>query len=183
MAQAEGSIGASSIDLISTDHFRVVPMTASIGPCLGFQVFSFVVGVKAESIQERKALTCHRDGDLCSKLNIAPCLATHDRPDMSLAKANDAVRNTSAVRLVKNGLLTDQLADNQQLLVGISPSRQKACTTGDQGINGFQITLQIVKLPLDRSLESSPSWSFLLLLCRSLAAKATFRKCARALLR
>jgi len=77
MAQAEGSIGAGSIDLIGTDHFGVVTMTAAIG----------------------------------------------------LAKADNAVRNASAVRLIKNGLLTDQLADNQQLLVGISPSRQKACTT------------------------------------------------------
>ena len=44
---------------------------------------------------------------------------------MGLAKADDAVRNASTVRLIKNGLLTDQLADNQQLLVGISPSSQK----------------------------------------------------------
>ena len=130
MAQAEGPIGASSIDLICTDHLVVVTMTAAIGPCLGFEVFSFVVGVKAESIEKRKAFTCHRDGDLCSKLNVAPCLATHDWPDMSLAKADDAIRDASAVRLVKNDLLTDKLADNQQLLVGISPSRQKACATG-----------------------------------------------------
>ena len=130
MAQAERSIGASSIDLICTDHFWEVTMTAAIGPCLGFQVFSFVVGIKAQSIQKRKPFTCHRDGNLRSELNVAPCLATHDRPDMSLAKADDAVRDASAVRLVKNGLLTDQLADNQKLLVGISPSRQKACSTG-----------------------------------------------------
>ena len=105
-------------------------MTTAISPGLGFQVFSFVVGIKAESIQKHKAFTCHRDGYLCSKLNIAPCLAAHDRPDMSLAEADDAVRNASTVRLVKNVLLTHQLADNQKLLVSISPSRQKACTTG-----------------------------------------------------
>ena len=130
MAQAEGSIGAGSIDLIGTDHFGVVTMTAAIGPCLGLQVFSFVVGIKAESIQKGKAFTCHRDGNLRSELNVAPCLATHDRSDMGLAKADDAVRNASAVRLGQNALLTDQLADNQQLLVGIWPSCQKTCTTG-----------------------------------------------------
>ncbi len=105
-------------------------MTAPIGPCLGFQVFSFVVGIEAESIEKRKAFTCHRDGNLRSELNIAPCLAKHDRPDMGLAEAHDAVRDASAVRLVKNILLTDKLADNQKLCVGISTSRQKACTTG-----------------------------------------------------
>jgi len=50
---------------------------------------------------------------------------------MSLAKADDAIRDFSAVRLVRNDLLTDLLADNRQLLVGISSSRQKACSTGD----------------------------------------------------
>ena len=99
-------------------------MTA-IGPFLGSQLFSFVVGITAESIKKCKAFTCHRDGNLRSELNVAPCPATHDRPDMGLAKADDAVRDTSAVRLVKNGLLKDQLADNQQLLVGISPSLQR----------------------------------------------------------
>ena len=129
MAQAEGSISAGSIDLIGTDNFWVVTMTAAIGLCLGLQVFSFVIGIKAESIQEGKALTCHRDRNFCSKLNVAPCLATHDRPDMSLPEADDAVRNTSAIRVVKNVLLTDQLADNQKLLVDVSSSGQKACTT------------------------------------------------------
>ena len=129
MPQAECSIGTSSIDLICTDNLRVVPMTAAISPRLAFQVFSFVVGIKAESIEKRKAFTCHRDGDLCSKLNVGSCLTTHDWPDMSLAEADNAIRDTSAIRVVKNVLLTDQLADNQELLVGISPSLQKVCTT------------------------------------------------------
>lgn len=130
MPQTEGSIGASSIDLIGTYHFGVVTMMAAIGPGLGFQVFSFVVGVKAESIQKRKAFTCHRDGDLCSKLNVAPGLATHNRPNMSLAEADDTVWDTSVVRIVQNILLTDQLADNQKLLIDVLTSCQKACTTG-----------------------------------------------------
>lgn len=75
MAQTEGSIGAVSIDLISTHHFGVVNMTAEISPDLGMQVFSFDLGVKADSIQKRKAITCHRDRDLCAKLNVTPQLA------------------------------------------------------------------------------------------------------------
>jgi hypothetical protein len=49
---------------------------------------------------------------------------------MGLAEVDDAVIDASDVRLVKNVLLTHKLADNQKLLVGISTSRQKACTTG-----------------------------------------------------
>jgi D-tyrosyl-tRNA(Tyr) deacylase len=116
MPQAECSIGASSIDLICTDNFRVVAMTAAISPRLAFQYFSFVVGIKAQSIEKRKAFTCHQDGNLGSKLNIASCFTTHDWPDMSLAEADNAIRDTSAIRVVKNVLLTDRLADNQELL-------------------------------------------------------------------
>jgi len=49
---------------------------------------------------------------------------------MRQPKADDAIRDTSADRQVKNGLLTDQLADNQKLLIGIPPSRHKVCATG-----------------------------------------------------
>ncbi len=68
-------------------------MAAAIRPCLGFQVFSFVVGINAVSIQKRKAFTYYRDRDLCFKLNVAPCLAVHDWPDMSLAEVDDVVKN------------------------------------------------------------------------------------------
>ena len=68
--------------------------------------------------------------DRCSKLNVAPCLNTHDRPDMSLAEADDAMKNTSAVRVVENSLVTNQLANNQELLIGTPPSSQKAGTAG-----------------------------------------------------
>ena len=70
MAQAEGSISAGSIDLIGTDNFWVVTMTAAIGLCLGLQVFSFIIGIKAESIQEGKALTCQRDRNFCSNSTL-----------------------------------------------------------------------------------------------------------------
>jgi hypothetical protein len=79
--------------------------------------------------RSKVGFTFHLDRNLRSELNIAPCVATHDWPDMSLTEADDSVRNSSVVRLVKNVLLTDQLADDQQLLKGISTSCQKDCTT------------------------------------------------------
>ena len=78
MTQADSPIYASSIDLIGTDHLGVQTMTAAISSCLDFQVYSFVGGIQAQSIEIRKTLTCHRDGDLGSKFNVVPCVATHD---------------------------------------------------------------------------------------------------------
>jgi hypothetical protein len=49
---------------------------------------------------------------------------------MSLAEADDAMRNTSAVIVVENSLVTNQLANNQELLIGTPPSSQKAGTAG-----------------------------------------------------
>ena len=53
MAQAEGTIDKSSVTLISTDHLWILAIATAIGRGLGRQVFSFVVGVVAEPIQER----------------------------------------------------------------------------------------------------------------------------------
>ena len=68
---------------------------------------------------------------------------------MRLAEADDPVRNTSAVRVVENGLLTNQLADNQQLLVNMASGGQKVATTGDQGVNAREVSLQVAELLLD----------------------------------
>jgi hypothetical protein len=149
MVQAKGSIVASFIDLIGSDHFGLVSVTVAIGLGLGFLVFSFVVRIKAEPIQKCKAFTCHRDGDLCSKRNVAPCLCTHDWPDMSQTATDNEVRNASAVRVVENVLLTDQLADNLKLLIDVSTSRQKSCTAGGYGIYTGQISLEMSILLLD----------------------------------
>ena len=50
----------------------------------------------------------------------------------------------------KNSLLSDYLADDQEPLIGLSPSHQKACTTGCQGIDADEIVLEIAKLLADR---------------------------------
>jgi hypothetical protein len=54
---------------------------------------------------------------------------------MRLVAADDAIRDASAVCVIKNGLLADQLADHQQLLIDMSSGGQKAATTSDQGVN------------------------------------------------
>jgi hypothetical protein len=61
MALAEGTIGASSIDLISTDRFWAMTMTAAMCPCLCLQVFPFVVGVVTQAIEEGESLAGDRD--------------------------------------------------------------------------------------------------------------------------
>ena len=149
MTEIEGSIGASPIDLIGTDHRWILAMAATIGSCLGLHVFSFIVEVVAQLIQERKANACHRDGDLYSKCNVAPCLATHDRPDGSLIRADDPLRSASAVRVVDNSPLADNFADHQQLLVPVPTGYKKTCHASDQGIDAGQFVLQMAKLLLD----------------------------------
>ena len=67
---------------------------------------------------------------------------------MRLIKADGLVRNASAVRVVRDSLLTDHFADNQQHLVPVPTGRKKACPTTDQGVDAGQIALQVVRLLL-----------------------------------
>jgi hypothetical protein len=50
---------------------------------------------------------------------------------MGLAEAHDAIRDASAVCVIENGLLAEQLADHQQLLIDMPSGGQKAATTND----------------------------------------------------
>jgi hypothetical protein len=61
MTLTEGSIGAGSVDLVSTNHFRVMTVTAAIGHCLNLEVFSFVVGAVTQAIEESESLADNRD--------------------------------------------------------------------------------------------------------------------------
>ena len=49
---------------------------------------------------------------------------------MGLDEADDAVRNASAIRAVKNVWFTDQLASNKKLLIVRSADSQKGCAIG-----------------------------------------------------
>ena len=72
------------------------------------------------------------------------------------------VRDTSSFTVIKNILLTESFADNHQLLIGLSPSRQKACTTRGQGVNAGQIRLEMTKLMLHRFADHVDARSLLL---------------------
>ena len=87
---------------------------------------------------------------------------------MGLAEADDAIRDASAVCVIKNGLLTDQLADDQQLLIDMPSGGQKAATTSDQAVNARQIPLEVAKLLLDGLAYLVDAGPLLLLLRRSL---------------
>ena len=84
---------------------------------------------------------------------------------MSLIKADGLVRNASAVRVVRDSLLTDHFANNQQRLVPVPTGRKKACPTTDQGVDAGQIALQVARLLLDG--HTDPVDSRLLLLGHS----------------
>lgn len=112
MTLTEGTIGTGPVDLISTDNFWVKAVAAAKGPHQVLQDFSFVVGLMTQPIQVGKSIACHRNGDLCPKLNVAPRFATHDRHDMSLIQADDPVMNTHAIRMVENALLANQFTDH-----------------------------------------------------------------------
>ena len=124
-------------------------VAATIGHRLSLEVFSFVIGIVAQPIKEGESLSCDRDGDLGPEFNIATSLAANNRPDVRLKETHDSIRDASAVCVIENGLLADQLTDDQQLLVDMPSGRQKAATTGDQGVNARQIPLQVAELLLD----------------------------------
>jgi hypothetical protein len=138
------------VNLIGTDHLGVVAISAVISLRLVFQALSFFVRIETQAIKESEAFTGHKDRDLGPKLNVVPHFTANNRPDIRLVAAVDAIRDASAVSVLKNVLLSDQLVGNQELLIGISPSRQKAGTTDVQGIDAGQITLEMAKLLLDR---------------------------------
>lgn len=76
-------------------------------------------------------------------------LPADNRPDIGLPEAHDAIRDDSAVFVIKNGLLADQPADYQQLLIDMPSGDQKAAATSDQAINPRQVPLDVARLLLD----------------------------------
>ncbi|QNG27836.1 hypothetical protein H0O21_04450 [Synechococcus sp. HK01-R] len=87
---------------------------------------------------------------------------------MGLAEADDAIWDASAVCVMENGLMADQLADYQQLLIDMPSGGQKAATTSDQGVDAREISLEVAKLLLDGLADLVDTVFFLLLLRRSL---------------
>ena len=82
-------------------------MSAAISSCLGFQNFPFIVGIKTQPIKEGESFSIDGDRNLGAKLNVTPCLAANNQPDLGLAEADNTVRDTSSFTIIKNILLAD----------------------------------------------------------------------------
>lgn len=149
VALAESPIRSCTVNLISADVLRVVAISAAMGHCLSLELFSFIIGIATQAIEEGESFAADRNRDLCTELNIATNFPADNRPNMGLAEAYDAIRNPSAVCVIENGLLADQLADHQQLLMDMRSGCKKGATTSDQADNAHQISLKVAKLLLD----------------------------------
>ena len=75
-------------------------MTPAIGKYLSLQIFSFVIWVETQPIEEGKSISRDRDGYFGPKFNIAAGLAPNDRTNVGLHQANDPVGDTSAVKVI-----------------------------------------------------------------------------------
>jgi hypothetical protein len=92
--------------LIGANNGRIMPMTPAIGKHLRLQIFSFVIWVETQPIEKGKSISRDRDGYSGPKFNITAGLAPNDRSDVGLHQANDPVGDASAVRVIKDSLLT-----------------------------------------------------------------------------
>jgi hypothetical protein len=70
------------------------------------QIFSFVIWVETQPIEEGKSIYRDQDGFFGPKFNIAARLVPNDRSDVVLHQANDSAGDTSAVRVKEDSLLT-----------------------------------------------------------------------------
>ena len=87
---------------------------------------------------------------------------------MSLIQTDDPMGDAPAIRVMENALLPNEFTHHQQFLIPVPASSQKACPTGDQGIDAGQIPLQMAELLFDRLAGLADARPLLLLLCRSL---------------
>ena len=97
---------------------------------------------------------------------------------MCLAEADDASRDTSAVCVIENGLLADQLADHKQFLIDVPTGGQKAATTSNQGVNAREVSLDVAELLLDRLADLADTRPLLLFHSKKLLSRL-FAVCTR----
>jgi hypothetical protein len=106
MTCTECTITACPINLIGANNGRIMPMTPAISSYLSLQIFSFVIWIETQPIEEGKSISRDRDGYFGTKFNIAAGLAPYDRSDVGLHQANDPLGDASAVRMIEDSLLT-----------------------------------------------------------------------------
>jgi hypothetical protein len=93
--------------LIGTNNGRIMPITPAIGKHLSLQIFSFILWVEAQPIEEGKSITRDRDGYFGPKFNIAAGLAPNDGPDVCLNQVDDPVGDAPGLRVIEDSLLTN----------------------------------------------------------------------------
>lgn len=148
MTLTEDTTSTDSVVLVSTNQFRVMTVTATIGHCLSLEVVSFVAGVVAQAIQGGD-LSGDSNRDFGPELNITTNFPEDNLPDIRMEEAEDASWDASTIRVIINGLVADKLADYQQLLIGMLSGDQKVAATGNLAINARQIQPVMAKLLLD----------------------------------
>jgi len=82
---------------------------------LGNQVFSLVVWIPADPVQDGKSVP-NGNTNLDPKLKSSFCLTTDNRSNMSLNKVDNAVGHAAGFEVEQDALLAVQLADHEQLV-------------------------------------------------------------------
>ena len=80
---------------------------------------------------------------------------------MSLNQVDDAIGDASRLGVQQDRLLSVQLADHKKLSPPMRLKSRKACTTGDQGINGIKVSLQVIELTAYRCMDFPTTRLFL----------------------
>ena len=142
---AEVPILGVDIDAIGADSLGVTAMLLLVFLGLRDQVLRLIVRIPADPVQEGKAIP-HRDTDLGPKLHSRSCLAANNGTNMSLNQVDNAIGDASRLGVQQDRLLSVQLADHEKLPPPMHLKSRKTCATGDQGINGIKISLQVVEL-------------------------------------
>ncbi len=109
---AEVSVLGVDIDAISAYSLRVAAILLLVLLGLCNQVFSLVAWFPTDPVQKGKAVP-RVNTDLGPKLNSSSCLATNNRPNMSLNQVDNAVGHAAAFGVEQDALLAVQLAGNE----------------------------------------------------------------------
>ncbi len=111
-------------------------------------------------MQEGKAIA-HRNTDFGAKLNSSSCLAANNWSNLTLYQIDDPFGNAARFGVKQDGLLAVQLADHKQFGPPMGLQAGKRCTSGDQGIDGFKISLQVVELATYCGVYLAAAWFLL----------------------
>ena len=79
------------------------------------QVFTFIVWIPTDPVQEGKAIA-HGNTNLGAKLNSSSCLTANNGTNLSLNQVDDPIGDAARLGVQQNALLAVHLADHEKLL-------------------------------------------------------------------